>query len=553
MSVWSGTPFPVDLVTSDSMSPSLMEGDVVAWTPVDIDNVRIGDVVVFKSYVHWPDEKIVVHRVSDILSDQNGNPILETKGDKNDWTDQAGPHIPEPYIREDHLMGKVISIGQQPLKVPFVGIIGLWINDGLDSISQPTASKESVNYLGVFAPLTISAVVLVILIFILPEKAKTFKEKIKLYVFGKRPLNLKKTITTFLIAYIIFLMFIHVFAHDSMSASVGINTAAEKSNMKFGRIKPGTSSLAQELPLINPGIMPVKGIIFGKGEIGDYVTKKTFILEKGEIKNARINAIAPENTANGSYAGDIMIYSSPFWLMFPDEFMESLYNWNAEATVHILDILSALIMTSITLFMLVAITFIGDKTNIFIIDRSRFSISKVVFKKGVKERLKGAKLRIKKSVRRNITWMVSEDKSAKENEKYYKELVKPIIASLAVIPLIFLITEQMLAVLVSSIISGIIAYSISCKYRWKILLTIIITMTIAIIHVMYQSNMIIFSKDLEMLELMTLSVGVIGIYLLLLTLFIVPLAYVSWKIVRLFRNLKERKDPLLSLEGNCDL
>ena len=531
-----------------------MEGDVVAWTPTNIEDVEVGDVIVFKSYVHWPDEKIVVHRVSDIVEGSNGELLLETKGDNNEWTDQAGPHIPEPYIREDHLMGKVISIGQQPLKVPFIGTIGLWINDGLDSISQPTASKESINYLGVFAPLTISAVVLVILIFILPEKAKTLKEKLRLYIFGRRPLNLKKTISTFLVAYIVFLMFIHIFAHASVSASFGVNEKPEiERNMEFGRLKPGISSMEKDLPLINPGIMPVKGFVFGRGDIGDYVTKHTFILDRGEIQNKKIKVVIPENTSNGTYAGDIMVYSSAFWVMFPDDFIESLYNWNAEATIYILDILSALILTSITLLMLVAITFIGDKANIFIIDRSWCSAYKVVFKKSIRERLKVAKKSIKRAIGKNIMWMARTKIIVEEKGDFNKEIVKPLIASLAIIPAIFLITEQMLAVVASSIIAGIIAYSISCKHRRKILLTIIISSTIAVTHILIQSNLLILSKDIELLEAITLSAGVVGIYLLLFTLFIVPLAYVAWKIACLFRNLKERKDPLLSLEGSCDL
>jgi len=227
-----------------------MEGDIVAWTPTKIDDVKVGDVVVFKSYVHWPDEKIVVHRVSDIKTDSKGNPILETKGDKNDWTDQAGPHIPEPYIREDHLMGKVLSIGQQPLKIPFIGYLGIWINQGLESLSQPTASKGALNYVGIFAPLTISIVILVILIFILPEKARTIKEKIRLNIFGIKPLNLKKTIITFLIAYVVFLTVIHCFAYDSISASVGIDASSPGSNMDFGKIKPGHESYAKDLPIV---------------------------------------------------------------------------------------------------------------------------------------------------------------------------------------------------------------------------------------------------------------------------------------------------------------
>ena len=126
LTVWAGTPFPVNLVTSDSMNPTLIEGDVVAWTPARIEDVEIGDVIVFRSLIHWPDEKVVVHRVSDIAQTNSGNILLETKGDKNDYTDQAGPHIPEPYIREGNLMGKIISVGPIPVKIPFIGAIGLW-------------------------------------------------------------------------------------------------------------------------------------------------------------------------------------------------------------------------------------------------------------------------------------------------------------------------------------------------------------------------------------------------------------------------------------------
>ena len=144
ITVWSGTPFPIDLITSGSMSPSLAEGDIVAWTPTSISEIHKGDVIVFKSYVSWPGEKLVVHRVIDIKKDSKGNFLLETKGDANEWADQGvAPHIPEEYIREDHLIGKILSIGQQPLKIPFVGYIGLWVSRGLDLLAQPSTDKGS--------------------------------------------------------------------------------------------------------------------------------------------------------------------------------------------------------------------------------------------------------------------------------------------------------------------------------------------------------------------------------------------------------------------------
>jgi len=554
LSVWSGTPFPINLVTSDSMYPSLWEGDVVAWTPTKIEDIQIGDVIVFKSYVHWPDEKIVVHRVSNITHSNKGDILLETKGDANTYTDQAGPHIPEPYIREENLMGKVISIGQQPLKIPFIGLIGIWINNGLDLLSQPTASKESINYLGVFAPLTISAVILVLLIFILPEKAKTIKEKLRLYILGSKPLNLKKTITAFLAAYILFLLIIHLFAYDSVTASVGINTHSEEATMNFGRIPPGKKSFIRTLPVINPGVMPVKGIIFGKGEINKFVTKEIFVLDKGEIQYPELRAIAPNNSKNGTYTGDIMVYSSPFWLIFPDDFIETLYNWNAETTPYLLDILAGIILTSSTLLLLISITFIINSINNLRIDRSWLHPSKLILKKDTIKKLSIFKQKLKKSFQKNILWILniylfSED----EEEKIIIAIKKPIIASLIVIPIVFLLSDQILAMIITTILAGVIAYFISCKNRKKIVLTTLLVATSATIYMLAQSNLTILGKNMPFLETLTLAIGAIGIYLLIFTIFIIPLTLISLKIVIYFRNVKEQKDPLLSLERTCDL
>ena len=65
-----------------------------------------------------------------------------------------------------------------------------------------------------------------------------------------------------------------------------------------------------------------------------------------------------------------MVYSSPFWRIFPNDFIQNLVNWDAEATVFMLDLLSAVILTTITLLLLISITFVGDRLAIWAIDRS---------------------------------------------------------------------------------------------------------------------------------------------------------------------------------------
>ncbi len=555
LSVWSGTPFPVNLVTSDSMQPSLFEGDVVAWTPAKIDDLSEGDVIVFKSHISWPDEKIVVHRISDIKESSSGKTLLETKGDKNEWVDQAGPHIPEPYIREENLMGKVISVGQVPLKVPFVGLIGLWMNQGLEAITQSTSSKESMNYAGVFAPLMISSVILVALIFILPERAKTFKEKIRLYVFGAKPLNIKKTAAAFLIAYIVFFALIHAFAFDSQTAAVGIDTDSKSDvAIDFGRIKTGSESFPKDLQILNPSTMPVKGIIFGKGDLDSYISKKTFNLSRGQSSSEKLIASAPNATLAGIYSGDIMVYSSPFWLLFPDSFVQSLLDWNAQATVYILDLLSAVILTTLTLLLLVGITFISDKIAIWLIDKSWLKPSKPILKRNHVKKLSSLKNKIKKAPSKSMGWILKITYSESEGkETFFTNYGKPIIASLVLFPILFFINDPIASMILAILFGGAIAYFISCKLRRKIVLTTIIIMIIATAHMLIQSNLIILEQQTDMMQMLSLSVGSIGLYLLILSLLLIPFAAISWAIARLIRNVKEQKDPLLSLEGSCDL
>jgi signal peptidase len=554
LTVWAGTPFPIDLISSNSMSPSLMEGDIIAWTPTTMDDIKRGDVVVFKSYVNWPGEKLVVHRVANIVKDSHGNPLLETKGDANEWTDQDAPQVLEQYIREDHVIGKVVSVGQQPLKIPFIGYLGIWVSHGLDLLAQPTAEKGSLVYVGVFAPLTASAVILVILIFVIPEKAKSIKEKIRFYIFGHRPSSIKKTLVFFLVAYVVFLTVIHCFAFDSMSASVGINGDSPESGMNFGRIVPGTTSFSKDLPVFNPSITPVKGIVFGRGQINNIVTREIFELKPGATKAVYLRAEAPNGTQNGSYAGDIMVYSSPFWLLFPNEFIKNLCNWNAEATVYCLDLLTALFLTSITMFLLISITFTGEKYTIWTTDRSWHHSSKLILKKETIARTSVVSKKIRQLLGRNVGWITKTDLAEIGTKKtLLSSLVKPVLASSVVIPILFLITDQIAAMIISTLIAGLAGYFISCKTRKKIILTIILTMSMVITYMMIYTNILLITKQHTTLELMALGLGAVGVYLLILGFFLIPLILLSWYLVRILRNLKERKDPLLMLEGSCDL
>lgn len=122
------TSFQFSLIVSNSMDPTLGKGDILLWVPTKIEEINIGDIVVFKGYIKWPNEKLIAHRVTDIKLDKlTSKIILETKGDANEWKDQENPYIPTPYIREDNIQGKVVFFSNQPIKININFIIILFV------------------------------------------------------------------------------------------------------------------------------------------------------------------------------------------------------------------------------------------------------------------------------------------------------------------------------------------------------------------------------------------------------------------------------------------
>lgn len=101
-------PVFMSYVYSDSMTPTLNKGDLFFMNPFS-KSADVGDVIVFNLRGGW-----TVHRVVGIVE---GGYI--TKGDNNVATDQQEEKA-SPVSR-DAIAGKVIMIGDSPLKVPRIG------------------------------------------------------------------------------------------------------------------------------------------------------------------------------------------------------------------------------------------------------------------------------------------------------------------------------------------------------------------------------------------------------------------------------------------------
>ena len=545
MSVTSGAVFPVDIVTSDSMSPSLVTGDLVAWTPASIHDVKVDDVIVYKSWLHWPDTKLVVHRVVEIRQ-EFGKIALVTKGDANQWTDQAGPHIPEPYVIEKNFVGKAIMVGPVPLKIPYVGYLGILVNEGFRILSQSTASKGTTASIIVFMPLTISVILLVVAVLLFPQRRKTIQEKIHYYIFSSRSLDLKKTAVFFFVIFTAFLVIIHLFAFDSVTGAVGIGEFASKNGMDLGALAPGQTGPLKNITIINPSIFPMKGVVFGKGGIASLLNPVTFQVNPGQTKAQAIRATVPNGTANGSYLGNIAIYSSPLWVIMPDEFLLAAVQFNTQTAVLLIDLFSALLLTIVTILLMISVAFIEDKITVFQINLSWQHVSRPLLKAGLRQRLRRARAVVHHKLQKNVYWVNQVNLATLQ--------ARPdLIGFFIVVPFFLLLRSETTAMVLAALLAGIVCYFFKCRLRQKIVLATTFSLAISLSIILLHAGLNIFLTAQPLMQSLSLAMGLLGVYLLAFAFILTPLVLLSWLVTHLFRNVKEQRDPLLALEGGCDL
>jgi signal peptidase len=107
---WHATP-----VLSGSMRPGLQPGDVVLTKRVPIPDLRVRDVIVFKSSERG--DRLTVHRIVD-MTPRDGSVSVTTRGDANSADD------PTPSTLTGHDAYRVQRV------VPLVGYPAVWLAGG---------------------------------------------------------------------------------------------------------------------------------------------------------------------------------------------------------------------------------------------------------------------------------------------------------------------------------------------------------------------------------------------------------------------------------------
>ncbi|KAJ5981354.1 hypothetical protein N7499_001634 [Penicillium canescens] len=123
LSLWAGTPYPVMIVTTESMVPAFAPGDILLISNHH-QNVHIGDLPVC-----WlPDRAFpMVHRVLRVSYEEQSNPdltqLILTKGDNNLIDDTLLYPDGQDYLLRSQIIGFVRGY------IPFVGWFVIVLQD----------------------------------------------------------------------------------------------------------------------------------------------------------------------------------------------------------------------------------------------------------------------------------------------------------------------------------------------------------------------------------------------------------------------------------------
>jgi len=110
-----GTPILVGYVTSDSMEPTIDQGDGFVSIPQPLaGDVEEGDVIVYDAR-ELDGGGLTTHRVVEVREDG-----YVTKGDGNPFTDQDGP---EPLVTDEQVRAEALQVNDYVVTIPYLGTV----------------------------------------------------------------------------------------------------------------------------------------------------------------------------------------------------------------------------------------------------------------------------------------------------------------------------------------------------------------------------------------------------------------------------------------------
>lgn len=105
------------VMLTGSMAPLITPGGVVITKTIPVDEIKVGDILTYGIPVE--DHRIVTHRVTEILADENGAIAIKTKGDANPnpdyWTSVLTGATASKHVLTIPNLGTAIRALREPM------------------------------------------------------------------------------------------------------------------------------------------------------------------------------------------------------------------------------------------------------------------------------------------------------------------------------------------------------------------------------------------------------------------------------------------------------
>ncbi len=294
-------PYPLMVVSTYSMKPTLEKGDVVIILPSK--HVEVGDIVLLRL-----NGRYLLHRVVNIVEANNTIGII-TKGDANRVSDQQMAGI--PYSPVEEVRGKLLMALGSPVKIPIVGLVPLKLRSWTFLLLSNTRNTA----------LFIAAIGFSSALYLLMSEMK----------LGKVKANLKgkySTLLVFLLIFYVALLFTN-FRNSSISnfrVVVEPACAAEGILIGGGKILRPGSNFTETLNISNHGLISTLAAVTVDQDVAGYIqfSRRILALKPGEKRPIQVVFEAPTCDERLVIQGKIYVWNIPLAQLLPVEILSPM-------------------------------------------------------------------------------------------------------------------------------------------------------------------------------------------------------------------------------------
>lgn len=448
-------------------------------------------------------------------------------------------------MREKNLLGTPVSIGGWSLKIPLIGHI--WILLSV-SVTAAMAGGLASGGIAMLIPLLTAGIMIILTILFISPEEEDEDEKIKRLIFEEEKSHIWEL---FLIIFIVFAFIIVPstwFGSETVSISIGVDESAEESAdhsysyAQQGEVIPGNQTVD------NPGHALLTHHVTVRGEESEWVSmdQKNFRTSPGGNHTINFQIEVPDDAEPGTYNKEIVDHYSPFWIIYPKNFVGRVIEGNPSHGALILNLFTTLMFTLVTLGVMLSLSYIIDRYTQWKECREAEKAIKMRDKKvklSIWERISAVKEKAKTRIIEFFDWMRGVNVIEFDPKK-------PLYASsigLLAVPLYFLGIDLWVVFGLVSLSSGM-AYYLGCRWRAEIFFSALISSGIVFMTLLFIPFSIPYLTDLTITNLAILlqSLAVIILLYIILVPFILFISYLTVYLLHWY-NINRSAGPVKEL------